>query len=228
MTPASNGNPDRATANAANAQKSTGPRTPAGKQRSSLNALRHGLTGHVVVLPTEDQTAYQRHLLRLVDQFQPKGALEEQLVQSLGDTTWRLNRVPATEATFLTLAAEDHLDSIHTNEPRAAGALALAQAFHHQSHALANISIYEQRLARLFDRTLKQLREIQAERREHERSQMIDAAEILQMHEDRDIPYDPAQDGFVFSTSEIHTFIQRRDRLDEAYCDPEDHLAAAS
>jgi hypothetical protein len=57
---------------------------------------------------------------------------------------------------------------------------------------------------------------------------MIDAAEILQMHEDRDIPYDPAQDGFVFSTSEIHTFIQRRDRLDEAYCDPEDHLAAAS
>ncbi len=228
MTPASNGNPDRAAANAANAQKSTGPRTAAGKQRSSLNALRHGLTGHVVVLPTEDQTAYQRHLLRLVDQFQPKGALEEQLVQSLGDTTWRLNRVPATEATFLTLAAEDHLDSIHTNEPRAAGALALAQAFHHQSHALANISIYEQRLARLFDRTLKQLREIQAERRQHERSQMIDAAEILQMHEDRNIPYDPAADGFVFSTSEIHTFIQRRDRLDEAYCEPEDHLAAAS
>ena len=40
---------------------------------------------------------------------------------------------------------------------------------------------------------------------------MIDAAEILQMHEEREIPYDPAQDGFVFSTSEIHTFIQRRD-----------------
>jgi hypothetical protein len=228
MTPASNGNSGRAAINRANSEHSTGPRTTAGKQRSSLNALRHGLTGHVVVLPTEDQTAYQRHLLRFVDQFQPKGALEEQLVQSLGDTTWRLNRVPATEATFLTLAAEDHLDSIHTNEPRAAGALALAQAFHQQCHALANISIYEQRLARLFDRTLKQLHEIQAERRQHERSQMIDAAEILQMHEDRDIPYDPAQDGFVFSTSEIHTFIQRRDRLDEAYCGPEDHLAAAS
>jgi hypothetical protein len=215
MTPASNGNSGRAAINRANSEHSTGPRTTAGKQRSSLNALRHGLTGHVVVLPTEDQTAYQRHLLRFVDQFQPKGALEEQLV-------------PATEATFLTLAAEDHLDSIHTNEPRAAGALALAQAFHQQCHALANISIYEQRLARLFDRTLKQLHEIQAERRQHERSQMIDAAEILQMHEDRDIPYDPAQDGFVFSTSEIHTFIQRRDRLDEAYCGPEDHLAAAS
>jgi hypothetical protein len=101
MTPASNGNSARAAINRANSEHSTGPRTTAGKQRSSLNALRHGLTGHVVVLPTEDQTAYQRHLLRFVDQFQPKGALEEQLVQSLGDTTWRLNRVPATEATFL-------------------------------------------------------------------------------------------------------------------------------
>jgi hypothetical protein len=219
MTPAPNG---------ANPNKSTGPRTAAGKQRSSLNALRHGLTGHVVVLPTEDQAAYQRHLLRFVNEFQPKGALEEQLVQSLGDTTWRLNRVPATEATFLTLAAEDHLDSVHTNEPRAASALALAQAFHHQSHALANISIYEQRLSRLFDRTLKQLREIQAERHEHERRQMTDAAEILQMHEEREIPYDPAQDGFVFSTTEIQTFIQRRDRLDQAYSEPEHHLTAAS
>jgi hypothetical protein len=228
MTPAWNGNPARAAINRANSEHSTGPRTAPGKQRSSLNALRHGLTGHVVVLPTEDQAAYQGHLKRFVDQFQPKGALEEQLVQSLGDTTWRLNRVPATEATFLILAAEDYIDSIHTNEPRAAGALALAQAFHGQSHSLANISIYEQRLARLFDRTLKQLREIQTERREHERRQMVDAAEILQMHEDREIPYDPAQDGFVCSIAEIETFIQRRDRLEDAYSEPEHHLAAAS
>ena len=33
---------NRAAVNKANAQKSTGPRTEAGKQRSSLNALRHG------------------------------------------------------------------------------------------------------------------------------------------------------------------------------------------
>jgi hypothetical protein len=229
MNPASNGNPDRAAdhravANQANAQHSTGPRTAAGKQRSSLNALRHGLTGHIVVLPTEDQAAYQRHLKRFVDQFQPKGALEEQLVQSLGDATWRINRVPATEATFLTLAAEDHLDSIHTNEPQAA----LAQAFHHQSHTLANISIYEQRIARLFEHTLKQLREIQAERLEHERHQMINAAQILQMHERCEIPYDPSEDGIVFSTAEIETFVQRRDRLNQAYSDPDRHLAAAS
>ena len=228
MNPESNGLSDRAAINGANAQKSTGPRTPAGKQRSSLNALRHGLTGHTVVLPSEDLSAYQHHLQRFIDQFQPKGALEEQLVQSLGDTTWRLNRVPAVEATFLTLGTEDQLQSVGSNEPRAAATLAQARAFHQQSRALANISIYEQRLARFFDRTLAQLRQIQAERREAERRQMINAAQILQMHARNDIPYDPNEDGFVFSTAEIETFIRRRDRLNQSYRLPDQPRAAAS
>jgi len=216
MTPASNETHGRAAVNKANAQKSTGPRTATGKQRSSLNALRHGLTGHVVVLPTEDQAAYQRHLHRFVDQFQPKGALEEQLVQSLGDTTWRLNRVPATEATFLTLAAEDLLDSVPTNEPRAAAALAQAQAFHHQSHTLANISIYEQRLARLFDRTLKQLREIQAERRKLEEQQLDEMYAIASLHPNEIPIMEPSQLGFVCSKRDWQFYLKRQLLLNTA------------
>ena len=41
---------DRALINRANAQRSTGPKTEEGKQRSSLNALRHGLTGQTIIL----------------------------------------------------------------------------------------------------------------------------------------------------------------------------------
>ena len=47
-------------ANRRNAQQSTGPRTEIGKKTSSLNALRHGLTSRIVVLPTEDLAAYQK------------------------------------------------------------------------------------------------------------------------------------------------------------------------
>jgi hypothetical protein len=72
---------DRALVNKANAQHSTGPRTEAGKQRTKLNALRHGLTGQTVVLPTEDQSAYQRQSQSFLDEYQPKGATEIQLAQ---------------------------------------------------------------------------------------------------------------------------------------------------
>lgn len=44
---------NRAEINRTNAQNSTGPKTEAGKQRSSLNALRHGLTGQIVVMPAK-------------------------------------------------------------------------------------------------------------------------------------------------------------------------------
>ena len=42
-------------ANAANAQHSTGPRTSEGKNRSSQNASKHGLTAREVVIPPGEQ-----------------------------------------------------------------------------------------------------------------------------------------------------------------------------
>ena len=44
----------RVAINRANARYSIGPKTESGKKVSSLNALRHGLTGQIVVMPNED------------------------------------------------------------------------------------------------------------------------------------------------------------------------------
>jgi hypothetical protein len=57
-------------ANRRNALLSTGPRTAAGKQRSSQNALTHGLTSHSPVLATEDLATLGLHYQRLSRQFQ--------------------------------------------------------------------------------------------------------------------------------------------------------------
>ena len=219
ITPSTNGHnraADRTAINRANAGKSTGPRTAAGKQRSSLNALRHGLTGQTVVLPTEDLTAYQRHSQSFLDEYQPKGASETQLVQSLIDLSWRLNRAAAAETNLLTLGITEHAAQFRTEHPEAQDALAIAMAFREHNRALANISMYCQRYHRMFERSLAQLTELQEKRRLKERSELTDAAELLKMHKDDGLPYNPAQDGFVFTNEEIEAYIERHERLDQA------------
>ena len=207
---------DRAATNRANAQHSTGPRTHDGKQRTRLNALRHGLTGQTVVLPTEDHSAYQRHSRSFLDEYRPQGATEAQLVQSLTDISWQLNRAAAVETNLFSLGISEMEDRIRANHPEAEAALAMALAFRENNRAFANISIYRQRLTRQFERTLAQLRQIQAERRKTEQQQLDKAAKILKMHMDENLPYQPAEDGFVFSNAEIETFLRRQERDERA------------
>src|SRR6202166_2609007 len=212
---------NRADVNRENAKKSTGPRTEAGKQRSKLNALRHGLTGQTVVLPNEDHAAYERQSQLFLDEHEPKGATEPQLVQSLIDTSWRMNRAAAVETNLLTLGITEMEDRIRPNHPRAEAALAMALAFRENTRAFAQISIHGQRLARQFERTLAQLRQIQAERRATEERQLDKAAKIFKMHKHEHLssetpPYNPADDGFVFSNAEIETFVRREERTQRA------------
>src|SRR4051812_34308766 len=63
----------RTLANRKNALKSTGPRTPEGKKRSSMNALKHGLTATTVLLPGEDAGAYEDRLDAWTDDLRPVG-----------------------------------------------------------------------------------------------------------------------------------------------------------
>ena len=95
------GSPKQVAANRANAQKSTGPRTPEGKARSALNALTHGLTAITPVLPDEDPTTYEALRQRLFEQYRPVLALEAELVEALANTLWRLRRVGPMEAGIL-------------------------------------------------------------------------------------------------------------------------------
>ena len=75
--------------NRLNAQLSTGPRTPFGKAKSSLNAVKTGLTGRTVLLHDDDAEAYRTHLAAYEKEYKPVGLRESELVQSLADTQWR-------------------------------------------------------------------------------------------------------------------------------------------
>jgi hypothetical protein len=76
-------------ANRNNAQLSQGPVTDAGRKRSSMNALRHGLTGQVTTMTDEDRTAHEKFSKALIQDLAPKGAMETQLAQRIATDSWR-------------------------------------------------------------------------------------------------------------------------------------------
>lgn len=63
--------PQQIEANRQNAQASTGPKTDAGKERSSLNATRHGFTGQTLVLCNDEKDAYEFHVLAYMEKYVP-------------------------------------------------------------------------------------------------------------------------------------------------------------
>jgi hypothetical protein len=203
---------DRAEINRTNAQHSTGPKTEAGKKQSSLNALRHGLTGQIVVMPTEDLAAYQLHLKSFTGEYHPEGATEAHLVQALADTSWRLNRVAALETNLLNLGIANATSPISDAPQQVQDALSIVSALESQSKALSNLSMHSQRLSRQFERTVAQLRDLQKTRRAQEKQELNDVVDIIEMVESRGETYDPSADGFVFSESQISESKRARNR----------------
>src|SRR5580698_2676658 len=96
---------------------STGPRTPEGKKTSALNALRHGLTGRVVVMPYEDLNAYHAFCKQLLADLAPETTLERQYAQTFCDTQWRLNRARAIEDSMLALGHFEAAGEIDPGHP---------------------------------------------------------------------------------------------------------------
>src|SRR3954447_19948037 len=82
----------RVLANRANAKRSTGPKTEAGKLRSRVNGLKHGLRAELPVLPGEDADALQARLDIWIIEQDARTVLEKSLVEAAVIASWRLER----------------------------------------------------------------------------------------------------------------------------------------
>jgi hypothetical protein len=120
---------------------STGPRTAAGKAISSMNAMRHGLTGRVIVLPSEDLNFYRAFCHDLMADLAPETALERQYAQTFCDTQWRLNRARSYEDSMLALGHFEHADSLEGVDPNALPALTAAKVFQANSKAFVKMQV---------------------------------------------------------------------------------------
>ena len=93
-------------ANRRNAENSTGPRSDAGKQRSSRNAVRHGLTAESVIELLEDAEDHAAFEEAIAVSFDPETAVERELILRLAVLLWWLWRATSIETALFQMKIE--------------------------------------------------------------------------------------------------------------------------
>jgi hypothetical protein len=79
-------------ANRQNAQKSTGPTSPEGKQTVSQNRRTHALTGRFMILSTENREHFDALIDSVYSEHNPQGETENRLAQSVIQHYWLMQR----------------------------------------------------------------------------------------------------------------------------------------
>jgi hypothetical protein len=227
FTPEPACSPAQLAANRANSQLSTGPKTPNGKAASSLNAVKTALTGRTVLLPTDDAEAYEQHLRDYDKHFKPMTPRESELVQSLADTAWRLDRIPGLEMAIYAqgrIQFDGHFDD---HEPALRPGLIQLHTFLAYEKQLRNLQIQEARLHRRREKDTAELRQLQQERDRRERQELDVAAKLYAAAKHDNKPFNPADFGFEFSIQDVERYIEgvRAAHLLKASL-REDHLRA--
>src|ERR1022692_1896856 len=99
--------PAQITANRANAQKSTGPRSAEGKSASRFNALKHGMDAASVIIPGEDPAIYDALAVNYQRDYRPETPSENFHVDTMLRADWQKRRLIRVEADLhRTLLAE--------------------------------------------------------------------------------------------------------------------------
>lgn len=155
-------------ANRANALKSTGPKTPAGKYFASRNAATHGLLAESVILPGESEDRFRRLLRSYINRFKPETPDEHDLIDTMAVNRWRLQRVWALETAGFIHEQRAQAPATAAEDPATRYAL-VHRSLSHPPRSLESLSRYEVRCDRQYHRAADRLREILAERKRSER-----------------------------------------------------------
>ena len=147
--------PRRIAANRANAQHSTGPKTDSGKQRSAMNALRHGLLAQMTVLDYESKANFEHVAQQYHTRFNPADDVEANYVDELASTYWRTLRLRFLETRLINHA------TLHEAAADPFDRLLNAFVSVGDAGTLALFSRYEAQLSRAHHRAFRMLRDLQ-------------------------------------------------------------------
>jgi hypothetical protein len=160
-------------ANHQNAQKSTGPKSIEGKAISAKNAVKHGLFAAETVIKGENRDDFNLFRDKLLEEFDPQGAVEIMLAERIVSLGWRLKRiVRIQDQVFDVMIEKDEpspyqkqlnsmLPRAMRDDPRGAGPdLVLGRAVisdFSNSRVLERLLMYERRLENSLNKTMDEL-----------------------------------------------------------------------
>jgi hypothetical protein len=170
------------------------PKPQPKEEPRTLNAYRHGLTGHVRFYTPADERAYKKHCEGYLDTFDPIGPVERDLAQAVADGRWRIKRAAQIENAIVAITLGQP-DQMKCDVEEAAVAFAQAHAWLERGKDLNLLTLYERRLQRAFQEDFKLLQELQERRRQLEQV----ATPVAPPR-----PAKPREPKLVFSTRSKH------------------------
>jgi hypothetical protein len=189
-------------ANRENAQHSTGPVTPEGKQKSSRNATKHGFTGQTLHLTEDELESYHRFVAKVSSEYLPCCDESRELLQHYINLRWSLNQILVQQTNVMAL-----IDRL-TKEHLAAGDLkGLGEALEPHSRYLRTLGTYEQRRRRAAELTFERYKEIDKKYESQLRLAVQTHRDVIKAGQ----TWVPADLGFVHSLEEIEKYMRAVD-----------------
>jgi hypothetical protein len=143
----------------ANGAKSHGPITEQGLKKSSMNALKHGLTARTVVFSNENQDEYDAMLNSYIQHLQPADPAEMDLVVDMVNAKWQQRRANNMETQMYERQMHEQKPKIEKSYDSYNEILEHTLAFETLVHSVAlhEVNRTQSRLERTYSRALNNL-----------------------------------------------------------------------
>jgi hypothetical protein len=153
----------RIRASRANGALSRGRKTEAGKQRSSLNAVKTGAFAKSIVLKNESPALLAKLRDEYYQHLQPANPIERDLVEEMVVSKWLTRRAWRLESSSVNYKMDQQKDTIeaqHSTLPEHSRTAIAHTDLYDNSAALPHIQRSQLRNSRVFHRALRQLQDL--------------------------------------------------------------------
>jgi hypothetical protein len=187
-------------ANRLNAQRSTGPRSEAGRTASAQNSRKHGCYAGQVVIEGQDQAQFNQLLDEYMEEYQPQGLRERHLVEMMATEWWHLGQCEFMRQSFFShqrkMIPSYHANWAELSEAERTNLVGENIAFYHLKD-MNRISELKNRVTRSYHRASREFDRVREERLRREAEAAPQAGEQPEpqpLPPHADVPVEPPPD----------------------------------